>query len=100
MLTHARPAFDRTLTTSHRCAARHYIDCLAGREQFALYGRTLPWDHAAGALIVEEAGGVARRFDGRSYEPASDGSGLLVAASDEAWRALHRRLLAAPEPAE
>lgn len=82
------------LSTSHRCAARHYVDCLAGREQFALYGRTLAWDHAAGALIVEEAGGAARRFDGRDYQPAAEEIGLLVASSDPVWRALQRRLLA------
>lgn len=30
---------------------------------------TLPWDNAAGALIVEEAGGKVTDFDGRAWNP-------------------------------
>ncbi|GMU62137.1 MAG: inositol monophosphatase [Myxococcaceae bacterium] len=29
-----------------------------------------PWDTAAGALLIQEAGGVMRRIDGAPYEPA------------------------------
>jgi fructose-1,6-bisphosphatase/inositol monophosphatase family enzyme len=76
------------------CAGREYLDLLTGAQQFVLFWRTLPWDHAPGALLVREAGGVARRFDGTDYHPADDASGLLVAASDEIWWAVHDALLA------
>ncbi len=80
--------------TRHRCAAQRTFDLVAGREHFALYYRTLPWDHAAGALIVEEAGGVARRYDGRRFEPADPaGEGLLIAADAALWSEVHARLL-------
>ena len=33
-----------------------------------LVGEDLPWDTAAGALIVEEAGGKVSRFDGSPFQ--------------------------------
>lgn len=51
-----------------------------------LYWRTLPWDHAAGALSLREAGGVVARLDGAAYDPTNHGDGLLAAGSADAWR--------------
>jgi myo-inositol-1(or 4)-monophosphatase len=28
-----------------------------------------PWDTAAGSLIVQEAGGIATKYDGSEYDP-------------------------------
>ena len=42
---------------------------LAGKQQFALFWRTLPWDHAPGVLLLREAGGVVRRLDGGAVPP-------------------------------
>jgi fructose-1,6-bisphosphatase/inositol monophosphatase family enzyme len=86
-----RPLVDARET--HICAARRYIDLSLGREQFALYGRTLPWDHAAGVLLFREAGGVARRFDGSDHAPADLHGGLLLAPDAESWDGLRRTLL-------
>jgi fructose-1,6-bisphosphatase/inositol monophosphatase family enzyme len=80
--------------TGHHCAGREYPDILAGTQQFAIFWRTLPWDHTPGVLLVEEAGGIARRFDGSRYDPRDDRPGLLVAANEEIWRTVHRTLLA------
>ncbi|SDY79773.1 fructose-1,6-bisphosphatase [Micromonospora pattaloongensis] len=80
------------------CAGREYLDILAGHQHFALFWRALPWDHTPGALLLREAGGVAARFDGTPYDPADDRSGLLVAASDEIWHAVHTALLSAESP--
>jgi len=66
--------------TSLNCAGREYIDILAGLREFNLYRRTKPWDHAAGALMVAEAGGVAERFDGTPYGPAGSLEGGIIAA--------------------
>lgn len=41
--------------------------------------RTLPWDHAPGALLLAEAGGIVQRLDGSVYQLADDRCGLLVA---------------------
>jgi fructose-1,6-bisphosphatase/inositol monophosphatase family enzyme len=81
------------LLPGQHCAGREYLDILTGEQQFALFWRTLPWDHAPGTLLVRAAGGVARRFDGTDYDPAGDGRGLLVAANDEVWTEVRDALL-------
>jgi fructose-1,6-bisphosphatase/inositol monophosphatase family enzyme len=63
-----------------RCAGAEYLEILAGRADFNLYRRTKPWDHAAGALMLEEAGGEAQRFDGKPYGPAQAVDGGLISA--------------------
>ena len=64
------------------CAGIEYLDILSGRAAFSLYRITKPWDHAAGALMMAEAGGGAVRFDGAPYGPAQPiNSGIISAAS-------------------
>ena len=74
------------MLSGQHCAGREYLDLLTGKQQFVAFWRTLPWDHAPGALLVREAGGVVRRFDGEPYRPADEGNGLLSAISDDTWR--------------
>jgi len=89
-----RKAFDRQLAPEQRrrlgelstlnCAGREYIDILGGRYDFNLYRRTKPWDHAAGALMLAEAGGRAIRFNGARFRPADPiDAGIISAASPE-----------------
>lgn len=70
------------------CAGREYFDIASGDQDFALFWRTLPWDHAAGVLLIEEAGGLVRRLDGDPYASNDDleRHGLLAAASEPIWR--------------
>ena len=56
--------------------------------QFALYNKLMPWDHLAGALLTQEAGGYAARFDGSAYLPSHTDGGLLVATDRDSWQAL------------
>jgi len=70
------------------CAAHEYVAIARASKDFALYYRTLPWDHAPGALIVQEAGGVVLHYDGQPFYPLQATSGLLAASSREAWDAL------------
>lgn len=89
-----RKEFDRQLApaqrrrlgdlTSLNCAGQEYIAMLAGEREFNLYRRTKPWDHAAGALMVEEAGGQAQRFDSSPYGPAGNMDGGIIAAVSSA----------------
>lgn len=68
-----------------RCAGAEYLEILSGRASFSLYRMTKPWDHAAGALMMEEAGGGALQFDGGAYSAAQPvNAGLITAASLEA----------------
>ncbi len=66
--------------TTLRCAGREYIEMLAGRFSFCLYRMTKPWDHAAGALMLTEAGGGAVRFDGAPFGPADPMESGIVAS--------------------
>ncbi|MDZ5444677.1 inositol monophosphatase family protein [Micromonospora sp. 4G57] len=81
------------LLPGQHCAGREYLDLLTGDQQFVLFWRTLPWDHAPGTLLVRQAGGVARRFDGAEYHPADDDRGLLVAVNEEVWTEVRAALL-------
>lgn len=68
-----------------RCAGVEYLEILAGRATFSIYRRTKPWDHAAGALMLTEAGGGAVRFDGADYGPAQPtDAGIIGAPSRQA----------------
>jgi fructose-1,6-bisphosphatase/inositol monophosphatase family enzyme len=89
-----RKEFDKQLPAATRkslgristlgCAGIEYLDILSGEAAFSLYRITKPWDHAAGALMMAEAGGGAIRFDGRPYGPAQPiNSGIISAASQE-----------------
>ena len=76
------------------CAGLEYIEMLAGASHFNLYRFVKPWDHAAGALMVEEAGGRAAHFNGEDYRPTVHQGGVLSASNPDAWRELHRLFLA------
>jgi fructose-1,6-bisphosphatase/inositol monophosphatase family enzyme len=102
------PAADRKRlgrVSTLRCAGVEYLEILSGRAAFSLYRITKPWDHAAGALMMAEAGGRSLRFDGSLYEPAQPiNAGIISAASLAALaevRAVHEMVqtpLLAPRP--
>lgn len=74
------------LTAGSRCAGHGYPVVVAGQLDFALFWRTLPWDHIPGALFTCEAGGVAARLDGSAYTAADHARpGLLVARNPDVW---------------
>jgi fructose-1,6-bisphosphatase/inositol monophosphatase family enzyme len=62
-----------------------YMELALGQAHFTLHSRSLVWDHAAGMMIAEEAGGVARFLDGSPYDPRQQDRRPLAAATEEAW---------------
>jgi fructose-1,6-bisphosphatase/inositol monophosphatase family enzyme len=70
---------------TRRCAGDEYPLVALGARHFALYWRTLVWDHAPGVLLLQEAGGVAARFDGARYRPADPTAAILLAHTQEIW---------------
>ncbi len=71
-----------------RCAAEQYPRLALGQNDVSNYNRTLPWDHAAGALWLNEAGGKAARFDGGEYfVDEHTRPGLLAASTPAMWEA-------------
>lgn len=82
-----------TLVDIPRCAAEQYPRLVLGQNDVALFERTLPWDHAAGALFVNEAGGKVARPDGSPYRVDEYARpGLIGAASERLWDGLAARL--------
>ncbi|WP_423143040.1 inositol monophosphatase family protein [Parablastomonas sp. CN1-191] len=75
-----------------RCAAEQYPRLVLGENDVSIFERVLPWDHAAGALFVNEAGGRVARPDGRAYRPDQSEKGLIGAASPALWDDLAARL--------
>lgn len=86
----ARPKL--MLRNSRRCAAFTYMSLCREEIAYALYYRTLPWDHAPGNLAFREAGGYGARLNGSPYQPPSRESGLLLASRESNWRELHATL--------
>ncbi len=73
-----------TLVDIPRCAAEQYPRLVLGVNDISVFERTLPWDHAAGVLFVNEAGGMAARPDGSPYRTDQHGQKGLFAASSPA----------------
>jgi fructose-1,6-bisphosphatase/inositol monophosphatase family enzyme len=86
-----RKLFDKQLSSDQRrrlgtlmtlnCAGREYIEMLRGTYDFNLYRRTKSWDHAAGALMMAEAGGQALRFNGQPYMPEGPLEGGIISST-------------------
>lgn len=76
--------------------AHDYMDLVSGALDFAYFNRLYPWDHAAGILIHDEAGGYAARLDGSRYRPLGiDESGVLAAPGYQSWQDLGQVLRSA-----
>ena len=75
-------------TGSLRCSCHEYRTLLFGGADGIVNVLAQPWDHAAGALAVAEAGGVAALPDGRPYAPVPRAGGFVAARSQEAWQRL------------
>jgi len=89
--THIAPHY--TLVDIPRCAAEQYPRLVLGVNDVSIFERTLAWDHGAGVLFLNEAGGKAARPDGSPYrvdrhlEP-----GLIGAARPALWDELAARM--------
>jgi fructose-1,6-bisphosphatase/inositol monophosphatase family enzyme len=67
------------------CAAHEYTQVATGQKDYVVYYRLLPWDHAPGALILREAGGVARHPDRRDYQVTDLPEATLLAPDEPTW---------------
>ncbi|MCX7285365.1 MAG: inositol monophosphatase [Novosphingobium sp.] len=91
MMEHIAPHY--TLVDIPRCAAEQYPRIALGQNDVSLFEKTLAWDHAAGVLFLNEAGGKAARPDGSAYrvdrhlEP-----GLIGASSPQLFDQMAERL--------
>lgn len=68
--------------------AHDYMQLAAGELHFAYYRKLTPWDHAAGVLMFQEAGGFAQLIDGSPYRPQPSQIGVLLAPDEKLWKEL------------
>lgn len=73
-----------------RCAGWAYIRLITGETQAYLPGKMMPWDHAPGVLLIEEAGGRSAFLpDAAPYRPLpQDPCPLLSTGNASMWNAL------------
>jgi len=80
------------------CAAEQYPRLALGVNDLSYFERTLPWDHAAGALWLNEAGGNVARPDGSPYRVDEwQRKGLIGAASPALWDEMAVKLAGLPD---
>lgn len=76
-----------------RCSAFEYRLLATAAVDFTLTAGLMPWDHAAGALIHNEAGGYSAMIDGTPYTPRCHQGHLLLAPDVDAWSRCRDALL-------
>lgn len=78
---------------TYMCCAHEYLDILEGDAYFSMYSRIRPWDHLTGAMMMREAGGHVRKWDGSDYNPGDERGGLIVAPDADVWEEIYELLL-------
>ncbi|WP_284946820.1 inositol monophosphatase family protein [Acidisoma cladoniae] len=82
-MLNALPRF--AATWDYRNAAHEYRLLAQGFAHAAVFARMMPWDHAPGWLIHQEAGGYSARMDGSAYTPTETTGGLILAPDRPSW---------------
>ncbi len=85
----ALPDFGRTQVL--RCSCHEYRTLAQGNMDFCLSGTMNPWDHAAGVLICQMAGGHVAMLDGSDYNAGLTEGYLLAAPDVDSWKRLRDR---------
>ena len=88
----AVPLTDFRRVLGLRCSCHEYRMLAMGHADFCITGALEPWDHAAGALIVSEAGGHVAMADGSAYAPTRHDGIMIAASSKTAWDDVHARV--------
>lgn len=83
------PDFARTQML--RCSCHEYRTLAQGGMEFCLSGILNPWDHAAGVLICQQAGGHVAMLDGSDYNAGVTTGYLLTAPDQDSWSRLRDR---------
>jgi fructose-1,6-bisphosphatase/inositol monophosphatase family enzyme len=96
----ALPEFGRTQAL--RCSCHEWRTVARGGMDFLLSGTMNPWDHAAGVLICQQAGGFVAMLDGSDYNAGITEGYVLAAPDEDSWNRLKDRFsfLIEDKPAE
>ncbi|HEY0122298.1 MAG TPA: inositol monophosphatase [Rhizobium sp.] len=80
---------------SLNCSAYEYWMVASGKIHFIGHSKLMPWDHLAGVLAHQEAGGFTAKFDGTPYRPGETTGGIISAPDEESWRIIRREIVGA-----
>ena len=80
------------VSAHYRVAGHDYRLLAGGNTHFTVYNKLMPWDHLAGTLITQEAGGYAARFDGSPYLPGHTNGGLIATTDKDTWNLLRKEV--------
>ena len=75
------------------CSAYEYWMAASGKFHFIGHTKLMPWDHLAGVLAHEEAGGFTAKFDGTPYRPGETDGGIISAPDRESWQMIRREIV-------
>ena len=79
------------------CSCHEYRAMCMANFDFSLSMSLMPWDHAAGELILREAGGYSRLLTGEVYKPTMLEGHMLSAPNENNWQQLQAVFLPAFE---
>jgi myo-inositol-1(or 4)-monophosphatase len=79
----------------YNCSAYEYWMAATGKVDFIGHFKLMPWDHLAGVLIHQEAGGYTARHDGSPYRPGETTGGILSAPNEDLWHEVLREVVQA-----
>jgi myo-inositol-1(or 4)-monophosphatase len=78
---------------SFNCSAYEYWMVASGKMHFIGHSKLMPWDHLAGVLAHQEAGGHTAKFDGSPYRPGETAGGIISAPDRESWQIIRREIV-------
>ncbi len=80
-------------SADYRCAAHQYRSLATGHYDYALFGKLMPWDHAAGTLLHSEAGGYSAILDGTPYAAHVHSGGIICAPDEATWHIIREQIV-------
>lgn len=80
---------------SLNCSAYEYWMVASGKWHFIGHSKLMPWDHLAGVLAHQEAGGHTAKFDGTPYRPGETTGGIISAPDEDSWQTIRREIIGA-----
>ncbi|MBY2920435.1 inositol monophosphatase family protein [Rhizobium leguminosarum] len=81
------------MTFAFNCSAYEYWMVASGKLHFIGHTKLMPWDHLAGVLAHQEAGGHTAKFDGTPYRPGETTGGIISAPDKESWQLIRREIV-------
>lgn len=91
MLARAAAGYEKLIAIG--CSCHEYWLLAEGAADFLVTDRLKPWDHAAGALIYTEAGGIAALLpDGAPYAPSLTHGAMICARNQAIWDQLAAKI--------